>query len=125
MELFPHHYFRRSRTDDSAAAAAESSSHVDPSVCVFLDELKLLESCLDDRIEGHCSRLECRATEMEQRSEERLITLEMACVESEQGRAALVKQFDGLRAGGPSHEPPPRARHHGTALGQARHLQQC
>jgi hypothetical protein len=97
MELFPHHYFRRSRTDDSAAAAAESSSHVDPSVCIFLDELKLLESRLDDRIEGHCSRLECRAMEMEQRSEERLITLEMARVESEQGRAALLKQFDGLR----------------------------
>jgi hypothetical protein len=104
MEPFPHHYSHRPRNDESSAAAVESSSRVDPSVHIFLDELLKVESRLDDRIEGHCSGLERLITEMEQRSEECFITLEMAHAESEQGRTVLEKQFDGLRAFGAAYE---------------------
>jgi hypothetical protein len=98
MEPFPHHYSRRQRGDDSAVTTVtESSAHVDSLVCIFLNKLQKMESCLGDRIEGHCSRLEHRVTETEQRSKERLISLEMARAELEQGHGALEKQFDGLR----------------------------
>jgi hypothetical protein len=73
MEPYPNHYSRRPRANESVAATV-----VESSVRVFLDELQKMESRLDDRIKDHCSELERRVAE----TEERLISLEMARAES-------------------------------------------
>jgi hypothetical protein len=56
-----------------------------------------METRLGNHIEGCCVGLEQRMTKVEQRADECLISLEMACTESETGRAAIEKQFDGLK----------------------------
>jgi hypothetical protein len=48
-------------------------------------------------IEGRCGGLNCHVDDIEQKTEERLVSLEMARTEVEMGRADLEKQFDGLR----------------------------
>jgi hypothetical protein len=88
MEPYPHHYSRRPKSDEPPT---------DPTLRFILDELQKMESHLGDRIEGRCGDLENRVAASEQRAEERLISLEMARSEVEQGHAAMEKQFDGLR----------------------------
>jgi hypothetical protein len=56
-----------------------------------------METRLGDCIEGHCSGIERRVVEIEQRVEEQFISLDMARAESEQGRSAMEKQFDDLK----------------------------
>jgi hypothetical protein len=92
MEPYPFHYTHRSRAGDS----------VDPTVKFVFEER------LDDRIEGRRQGIDHRMADSEQRVEERLISLEMARMESETGRAEIEKQVEGLSW------PLPRARR-GTA----------
>jgi hypothetical protein len=56
-----------------------------------------MEACFTDTIEGHCGGLECRVFEVEQKIEERLVSLKMVRTKVETWRADLEKQFDGLR----------------------------
>jgi hypothetical protein len=87
METYPHHY---SRQQKSGAAAA-----MDPTIRFILEQK--METQLGDHIEGRCTGLERCVAEMEQRTEECLVSLEMARSKSKQGRAHLEKQFDGLK----------------------------
>jgi hypothetical protein len=87
MEPFPHHYSRRPKPDVP----------MDSNFRLMLDELQQMEARLSDRIDGRCSGLERRVVEVEQKAEERLVSLEMSRTEAELGRAELEKQFDGLR----------------------------
>jgi hypothetical protein len=63
----------------------------------MIDELQSMVARLGERIEDRCSGLENRVESAEQRAEERLISLEMARVESKAGRADMEKRFDGLK----------------------------
>jgi hypothetical protein len=56
-----------------------------------------MEARLDDQIDDRCGSLERRVEEVEQRTEERLVSLEMARTKTEMGHADLPKQFDSLK----------------------------
>jgi hypothetical protein len=56
-----------------------------------------MEVCLDDWIDGRYGGLEHRVEEVKQRTEERLVSLEMARTKTETGHANLSKQFDSLK----------------------------
>jgi hypothetical protein len=81
MEPYPFHYTRRSRVGDS----------VNPTVKFVFEER------LDDRIEGRRQGIDHRMADSEHRVEERLISLEMARMESETGRTEIEKQVEGLK----------------------------
>jgi hypothetical protein len=87
MEPYPHHYVRQSRQDDS----------VDPNLKFVLEELQKMEVYLGDRIKGCCVGLETPVVASEQCAKERLISLEMACIDAETGHADMAKQVDGLK----------------------------
>jgi hypothetical protein len=96
MEPYPLHYSCHQRSEDS--------SSIDPSVRVMIDEMQRMgarfegmEVRLMEKIEGCCSTLEQPVVDVEQRSEECFVSLEMSCVEADADRAKLGKQFDGLR----------------------------
>jgi hypothetical protein len=87
MEPYPLHYSRRARFDDG----------VDPTVRFVMEEFQKMDARLGEmevrlgnRIEGCYSGLERCVAELEQRVKERLITLEMACSESEQSRVSSM-----------------------------------
>jgi hypothetical protein len=86
MEPYPLHYSRRPRAKDS----------VDPNFRMMLDELQRMEARLKDTIEGHYGGLDRRVDAIEQKTDEHLVSLEMARTKVEMGRADLEKQFDGL-----------------------------
>jgi hypothetical protein len=87
MEPYPFHYSCRSRSDEPDK----------PTVRMMSEEMQRMGAQLGEKIEGHCTSLEQQVSEVEQRLEERLTSLEMARSKSEQGHVALEKQFDGLR----------------------------
>jgi hypothetical protein len=88
MDPYPFHYARRPKFGDL----------MDPSVCLMLDEHQQMEARLGDRIDGQCCSLERCVEEVEQKIEERLISLEMSHMEVEMGHADLAKQFDSLKS---------------------------
>jgi hypothetical protein len=55
-----------------------------------------MEARLSDKIDGQCSSVEHRVTEVEQQTKERLIALEMFCTEAETGHANIEKWVDDL-----------------------------
>jgi hypothetical protein len=79
----------------SCCTRAEES--VDSSLTSMIDEMQNMVAHLGERIEDHCGGLELRVDMSEQRAEEHLISLEMACAESEVSHVDMEKRFDGLK----------------------------
>jgi hypothetical protein len=76
---------------------------MDPNFWLMLEEFQHLDQWMDQRlarlgeqIEGHCSNLEKRVEDVDQRTEERFISLEMARAEADAERATMDKQFGDL-----------------------------
>jgi hypothetical protein len=61
------------------------------------EELQKMEVWLSDYIEGYCQGIERRMADSEQRVEERLVSLEMARIESKSGCAEIEKWVEGLK----------------------------
>jgi hypothetical protein len=94
MEPYPFHYSRRPRMEEFGGSSLKS----------MIDELQSMVARLGERIEDRCSGLENRVESAEHRVEERLISLEMARVESKAGHADMEKRFDGPEVGGALHQ---------------------
>jgi hypothetical protein len=73
------------------------SKSIDPTIRSMIDELQQIVQRLGEKVEGRCDNLELRVDVVEQRMEERFISLEMACVEADTERAYLDKHFSGLK----------------------------
>jgi hypothetical protein len=67
-----------------------------------------MEACLSDNIDGRCSDVKCRVTEVEHQTE-RFIALEMSRTEAEAGHAEIQKRRR-LSPRGCPRQPFPRAR---------------
>jgi uncharacterized coiled-coil protein SlyX len=63
----------------------------------MIEELQNMVARLGERIDDRCGGLECRVEQLEQRAEERLVSLEMSRAEMEAGCTELEKQVDGLK----------------------------
>jgi hypothetical protein len=71
---------------------------VDPNFGLMFEELQHMEARLGEKIEGRCGGgLDTRVLEVEQKAEERYISLELFRTESEMGRATLESQFRDLK----------------------------
>jgi hypothetical protein len=77
MEPYPYHYNRRPRSDDV----------INPNFHLMLDEMQHTEACLSERSNGHCSGLEQRVVDVENR----FISLEMSCTEATAKRIEMDK----------------------------------
>lgn len=114
MEPFPFHYSRRFRVDDTVVAsdaipasttAVASSSTTKPPVLtdttllieemrrIMAEEIQRLGDCID----GRCVGIDDSIDRVEQRTEERLISLEMGQAELEAGRASIEKKYDDVK----------------------------
>jgi hypothetical protein len=96
MEPFPFHYSHRNKSENPASVFL-GSSRPQHSNDVGWDAAQ--EARLSDKIEGRCGGLEQCVTDVELRSEERFILLEMSHVEAEAEaeRVEMDKQFGGLK----------------------------
>jgi hypothetical protein len=88
MEPYPHHYSCRPKSTDT----------MDSNFWLMLEEFQRLDQRMDqclerlgEQIEGHCSKLEKRVEDVDQRTKERFISLEMSRAEAEAKRAAMDK----------------------------------
>jgi hypothetical protein len=87
MEPYPHHYSHRPKSDDP----------VDPNFRLMLDEMQRMKARLFERIDGRWSGLEQRVINIEQLSEERLISLEMSRTEAAAERVDMEKPLGDLK----------------------------
>jgi hypothetical protein len=87
IDPYPLHYAYHTKSDDL----------VNPNFHMMLDEMQRIKTQLSEKIEGHCSGLEKCVGDLDQRSEERFISLEMARTEVETERVDMDKQFTSLK----------------------------
>jgi hypothetical protein len=87
MESYPYHYTRRPKSDDP----------VDPNFRLMLAEMQRMEACLSERIDGRCSGLEKQVVDVEQHSEERFFSLEMALTKADVERVEMDRPLGGLK----------------------------
>jgi hypothetical protein len=62
----------------------------------MIEELHRIETRIIDNVSGRCTEVEHRVAEGEQKTEARLVSLEMAHSETEAARADLQQQFSEL-----------------------------
>jgi hypothetical protein len=69
---------------------------MDPNFRLMLDELQHMEARLREKIDGRCTGVERRVTEIEHQTVESLTALEMSRTEAETRRTEIQKHVDDV-----------------------------